>query len=725
MLRKRFGISTLECRELPAGPCMKDDKKEIIVHHIILFLFVCAAYWQVSLFYGSLKWDTANQYYPWRYFLSECLQHGALPLWNPYQLGGYPFYADPQSGAWYPVSWMLGYIFGYSMYTVEAELVLTIFTGACGMYALIRSFRYHNKTALIAAMAFGCCGFFIGNAQHLTWVISGAWMCWAIYALHQLFTKQQYGYAILCALFLFLVFSGGYPAFLITGGYLFLLLFTVQFFYSSKKEKIFLLKSGFLTAICFLLLSSVLIHATLEMQPYINRGDGVSELKANANPFSSKALLSLLTPFATVADMDFFGTDLSMSNGYVGLFILFFLLIGITGKMSRKEKLLLGISLLMLGISLGSELPLRTWLYRYVPLMNLFRFPALFRLFFIIGFIVLASGAINRFIIQKQWDSRGRYPRILAALLLILAALALYSYRNASHTYTDLIHDGLVYDRIFAQAILQLLLISTALFLLCYRKGIYFKENILIGLIAIDLFAATQLNMYGSVIADVKAKDVEARISQKPEGFPIPEMKAVSAFNDFVYQPYTWPLEWNLGIFYKHPGVDGYSPFVLKSYDEFTESTLRDTVWQNPVIYFSDQISAQQDTLLKDRTMIRYADKEWALLKNEVLQSSADDQLTLTGFDPGDVRASYTSATQQMIVLLQNNFTGWKAYIDGEEAPVFTGNYTYITVAAPAGTHEVQFIFKPGYIFLFAGVTACSFLLLPVLLLTCRKRLFS
>jgi len=40
---------------------------------------------------------------------------------------------------------------------------------------------------------------------------------------------------------------------------------------------------------------------------------------------------------------------------------------------------------------MGGALPVRTFLYKWVPLMNAFRFPSIFRVFFIIGFLLIAA----------------------------------------------------------------------------------------------------------------------------------------------------------------------------------------------------------------------------------------------------------------------------------------------------------------------------------------------
>ena len=50
--------------------------------------------------------DHADYFQPLRWFTTEELKAGRLPLWNPYNASGEPWLANPQTGVFYPPAWL-------------------------------------------------------------------------------------------------------------------------------------------------------------------------------------------------------------------------------------------------------------------------------------------------------------------------------------------------------------------------------------------------------------------------------------------------------------------------------------------------------------------------------------------------------------------------------------------------------------------------------------------
>ena len=49
------------------------------------------------------------------------------------------------------------------------------------------------------------------------------------------------------------------------------------------------------------------------------------------------------------------------------------------------------------------------------------------------------------------------------------------------------------------------------------------------------------------------------------------------------------------------------------------------------------------------------------------------------------------------MTLLQNDYPGWEARIDGEKVKRFRSYFTLQSVAVPPGKHTVEFIYRKGW----------------------------
>jgi hypothetical protein len=73
------------------------------------FALVVAAVYREIWWKGEngVGWDLIESYWPDLSFFARELARGNFPLWNPYERGGVPTHADPQTALFYPVQWAL------------------------------------------------------------------------------------------------------------------------------------------------------------------------------------------------------------------------------------------------------------------------------------------------------------------------------------------------------------------------------------------------------------------------------------------------------------------------------------------------------------------------------------------------------------------------------------------------------------------------------------------
>ena len=77
----------------------------------------------------------------------------------------------------------------------------------------------------------------------------------------------------------------------------------------------------------------------------------------------------------------------------------------------------------------------------------------------------------------------------------------------------------------------------------------------------------------------------------------------------------------------------------------------------------------------------------------------------------------FNSASNQFAVFSEVYYkSGWKAYIDGKEAPIVKVNYVLRGLAVPAGKHDIRFEFKPQGYYKGRSVTSVFSIILLVIL---------
>ena len=80
--------------------------------------------------------DHSDYFVPLRYFTAQQMTAGALPLWNPYNASGEPWFANPQTGVFYPPAWLflaLPFPAAYVLYLALHVVMLSV-----GSYLLFR-----------------------------------------------------------------------------------------------------------------------------------------------------------------------------------------------------------------------------------------------------------------------------------------------------------------------------------------------------------------------------------------------------------------------------------------------------------------------------------------------------------------------------------------------------------------------------------------------------------
>lgn len=703
-------LSTKATREIP-----------IIIHswkpYAVIAGVMALAYGQIVFLDHALLWDAINATFPARFYCSECFRSGTLPLWMPFQYTGYPFFADPQSGIWYPGTWLFSVLGRYSLAYLDYEYLISISIGGCGIYQLAKLWTSDKTASVFAAICYTCCGVFVSNAEHITWTISAAWLPWLFRAYYLMVTRRETKFAAVFALVLYVIATGGYPAFLIISFYLLAIVFMALLFMSQFRRNLMkILGLHLLLVVLCLGCCSVVFYSVFSGMGLSTRSAGVTLEMALFYPFSPACFTSFLLPFSTLKSFDLFHIDITMTNGYFGLFGFILMLLGLFGKKDKQSWLIMSLSFICLLAAVGDVLPFRKFLYNHVPGMNVFRFPSSFRLFFIIGSLIISAVAFKNL---KDNYTRGR--KLLIGLsggfILVFIGVITYTAQKGGLSGLDwnsflsdqanFLKHATYYQHLFLQSLIQIILLGV--FLLVIIRGDKTRLNVKLFLIicAIDLIVSVQLNLYGTVLYSDSLKDTQTRIDKCPEGFPSPS-DTVALYRNFD-ERYWWelsPIQGNLCLIKKVPGRDGYNPFNLRGFEQFMASKIRDSVWRNPPAYFANKIISYDSLMMMgDKRNVVIDSSLIRRHKINFSQCQDDDSIAFTQFGPNKISVATRASGSRMLVLQQNNIDGWEVHIDGKLAPFNEVNLTYIGIVVPAGIHEVTLEFKPVGVYLFLGIT--------------------
>jgi hypothetical protein len=707
--------------------------KNRYVPYLLFLLIAVMAFWQLVFFQHPPAYDMVDCFYPWRFHAGECLRNGYFPFWNPYQDLGYPHFADPSSGVWYPI----GSTVGYNLYTISLEFVVHVFFAGIGMYHLAQTLKMARPVAVIAAIAYMLCGVFVGNAQHLPYIIGAAWLPFVLHFYFRMIEKPFWSNAIYAGFFLFLMITGGYPAYVIILFYFFCFTSIFYLVRSLKHRQRFAFTDLFfrnaVMVLTTLVFSAGMLIAIWQVSPYLSRlDDGFTLQQALFSPFGPKALLSFVFPYSTVHFPDVFNGDISMINGYFGLFLLVFFFAGLFTKKTIELKILLGLGLFSLTAAVGDALPVRALLFDYVPMMNVFRFPAVFRLFVILPFILISANYLNKLYNQDRFPELKKWWIPLSALAIVFAVVIVYL---RSEGYLDLVNfvsqaafradrETLIQQHIALQSVIQLLLILMLVLVMHFIKVIRYQYLALIALVSIDLFISVQLNAPYTVYNDtISASQPYKSTADLPKGFP-PMMNITieeGGKMPGLGQPY-WQ---NLNTFHKQFTAEGFNSFSFTSYDNLESQYpfIFREMQKNKLLLLSAQIRhegsmqiANRDSLYKPNHLY-FDDHDFGVIRMVRMSHSPKDTAYMLSYTPNSFNIKTNTTDIQLLTIFQKEFTGWKAYVNGEETPIYKSNRNFMSIVLPSGTANVEFKYVNYFVLIGFWVSLCSCLFMLFLLL--------
>ncbi len=125
---------------------------------------------------------------------------------------------------------------------------------------------------------------------------------------------------------------------------------------------------------------------------------------------------------------------------------------------------------------------------------------------------------------------------------------------------------------------------------------------------------------------------------------------------------------------------------------------------------FDPQFNPKQSVILEEQLTMSFGEKKLNDLSNIHIKHYGENGLT----------ANINASDKALLVLTDNYYPGWKAYVDNKETKIYRANYTFRAIEIPKGDHQVVFKYQPQSLIIGAAV---SFISLIILLLLFIRRL--
>ena len=393
-------------------------------------------------------WDANDLFAPYFTLIADHARVGKILLWEPWTSGGTPASAEPEFGSFSPLTVAVGAVTGGTEAGFRAYWLLIWFLGPLGVLVLAQHLGAPSWAAFVVAMGFGFSGIYVGMAEHTPMLYSFAFVPFFLWRLDVALSSHRFTPAAEAGALWGLSALAGYPALtILSWGFMFLWAIGRWCFVESEKDEqtarprlprrsmaFVLLALLVFSAVGALVLSPSYIAFFRDARGYSDRVGVRSRQEALENQaFHPGALATFASPYLSVLQLYnprlWQITDVSLSSIYLGASIP---ILGLLALAARPRSLwrwwIAGIGLFFLLSAMGEYVPLRGWLYDFVPPTRYFRAAALFRMYAMFSMALLALfGARDLKGSLASVSSPIRKRFVAVATVVAVTALVAYS----------------------------------------------------------------------------------------------------------------------------------------------------------------------------------------------------------------------------------------------------------------------------------------------------------
>lgn len=693
--------------------------------------------------------DALYQFIPWRMYAYEQLIHGEFPLWNPYEYGGIPFFANDQSGVLSPYN-LAGLIFPFLKgFLIMALLKLLV--AATGMYLFLSLFSLDPASCLIGSVAYTFSALMVTWLYHpLSAVLSFIpWLLWAFerlyrYTISGTAANRITALSIASAIVALAFFSGHSET--TVNALAGVMIYSITKSLAGRQKILHTLLMAALAVILGFLLAAAqtlpFLQALLNSVTFYTRSPFFATIHLPA-----WALLSWLVPSmnGNPSFSYFFMKVIPAWHeavSYVGITPLLLGLITLARLKLDYKRLLPFWVMIVFGLGIAYGMPGMRWL----ALLPVIRAGGAFRYLILAECGVSALSAFGLDLLIRRLPASAVRRSLKAVFILVIvcaAAGAVYWITRFSSPLSTPVFNGL-------QILLSALFITAAgWFILGTYRGRLQGRTAAAGLIVLSV---TDLFVFGigynpdvpnrdfypntPIIHALKTMDTKDYSMYASDSIMPPDTAMVYHLRDFrgydmiasfQYQRFLYLLfphehadigSSGLTIWPDRPspviaGIAGIRYFVfprgLDPNGQGTFFTLTGTyknlsLWQNPLalpVYYLAQgvIPAQNGStalhLLAHATPGNLRVPVVQGIGIEHRYTPAQIRLRETLRRPGEYGFHVQALARGFMVLNEPRYPGWHAYRNNTPVPIYPANYLFQGIELPKGHYTIRFSYQP------------------------------
>jgi hypothetical protein len=677
-------------------------------------------------------WDARDSFFPFFVLTADHARAGRIVAWDVWSNGGLPRIGDPEFGAVWPLQLLVGLVFGGTPAGFIAYWMIVWWLGGLGMFLLARHLRAPPWAAFVVVSGYAWSGIYTGHAQHISWLVGFSSLPYVIWRLDAALTTRTWLPALQSGAIWGAAATAAYPGVtIVTAVLMFVWTIGRVVFRSDSTAPPTRSRLGAAAHGVGALAAAGLVGVLCLMPTYVSffyeaRGVHVRrdplprDVAIDNNALDVGAVVTAVSPYFAwlkihrVAPPLWPKTDISSVSLYTGanVIVLAFVALAVAPR-SGWSWFLAVLSLIWLGVAVGSALPLRGWLYDFVYPTRFFRHSAMFRLYSLFTVTALALLGASRIATTVMAAPALRRRCGLVTVTVAMAACLIYwtALPAEAAPLPDALgrwHLGVVWGGI---AVVGALLLTT-------RAGLSLVPILLVGVAAEDaVFAATltQETMFSVSPGDIawwrgerQLHDAEVDLTRRG---PLRTLRACE-INPPCSEPNTW------GMITKVPALSTYTTAT----NPYLEMTIEDPLLAQTAIgssrfWFSPNV-ARVDLApdvfrrFRDRTrtlggipIVVHDQQSMLDPRKREPQSSIEmlEQLPRAVQIPTTVERYRADALSVMVeapsagwlLVTERWARSWRAEVDGRPTRIFGGNFVFRAIEMPPGRHRVEFTYEP------------------------------